>query len=200
MSFRIEEKLFIIPENKSLFFKWVKDSNGKKIYSDRIVSSTYFDNDKLSMFHHSEEGVVPRKKLRLRSYSSKPHETTDTFLEKKISSSEGRYKISDPTEHAKKYLKYGIFDRDYGLCFPKVKVTYLRSYYSIKDFRFTYDRNINYCKIFGLVKSLLQKKDNFFSVEIKTSKLNLSNEILKKFPFPRFRFSKYCRGIMLLNH
>ena len=112
MSFRIEEKLFIIPENKFLFFKWLNDSNGKKIYSDRIVSSTYFDNDKLSMFHHSEEGVVPRKKLRLRSYSSKPHVTTDTFLEKKISSPEGRYKISDPTEHVKKYLKYGIFDKN----------------------------------------------------------------------------------------
>ena len=85
MTFRIEEKLFIIPENKSLFFKWLKkENNAKKIFSDRIVSSTYFDNDKLSMFHHSEEGIVPRKKLRLRSYSTKPHITTNTLLEKKI--------------------------------------------------------------------------------------------------------------------
>ena len=157
MSFRIEEKLFIIPENKFIFFKWLKDSNGKKIYSDRIVSSTYFDNDKLSMFHHSEEWVVPRKKLRLRSYSSKPHVTTDTFLEKKISSPEGRYKISDPTEHAKKYLKYGIFDKDYGLCFPKVKVTYLRSPGEItgvnKEMGGTYTYNVGYDKGEGYTRS-----------------------------------------------
>ena len=71
-------------------------------HSDRIVSSTYFDNDKLSMFHHSEEGIVPRKKLRLRSYSKNAHETTDTLLEKKITSPEGRFKVSGPTESAKK--------------------------------------------------------------------------------------------------
>ena len=196
MTFRIEEKLFIIPENKSLFFKWLKkENNAKKIFSDRIVSSTYFDNDKLSMFHHSEEGIVPRKKLRLRSYSTKPHITTNTLLEKKITSPEGRFKISKPTENAKKYLKYGIFDEDYGVCFPKVRVTYLRSYYSIKNVRLTYDRNINYCKILSSAKSSVIKKDNFFSVEIKSSRLDLINEILINFPFTKSRFSKYCRGL-----
>ena len=200
MSFRIEEKIFIIPENKFLFFKLLKKENkAKKIFSDRIVSSTYFDNDKLSMFHHSEEGIVPRKKLRLRSYSKNAHETTDTLLEKKITSPEGRFKVSGPTESAKKYLKYGIFDKDYGMCFPKVRVTYLRSYYSIKNVRLTYDRQICYSKILGSFKSSVIKKDNFFSIEIKSSKLDLNNEILKNFPFTRIRFSKYCRGLIFTS-
>ena len=147
MTFRIEEKLLIIPENKFLFFKWLKENNAKKLFSDRVVSSTYFDNDKLSMFCDTEEGIVPRKKLRLRSYSLKPHATTKTYLETKITSAEGRYKISNPTTYAKKYLKYGIFDKDYGACFPKIRITYLRSYYSIKNVRLTFDRNINYRKV-----------------------------------------------------
>ena len=195
MTFRIEEKLLIIPENKFLFFKWLKENNAKKLFSDRVVSSTYFDNDKLSMFCDSEEGIVPRKKLRLRSYSLKPHATTKTYLETKITSAEGRYKISNPTTYAKKYLKYGIFDKDYGVCFPKIRITYLRSYYSIKNVRLTFDRNINYRKILSSIQSSAFKKDNFFSVEIKSLKLSLNNQILENFPFSRTRFSKYCRGI-----
>ena len=199
MTFRIEEKLFFIPENKFLFFKWLKENNAKKLFPDRVVSSTYFDNDKLSMFHLSEEGISPRKKLRLRSYSLESHTSTKTYLETKISSPEGRYKMSNVTTCAKKYLKYGIFDKDYGVCFPKIRITYLRSYYNIKNVRLTFDRNINYRKILSTIQSSALKKDNFFSVEIKSSKLNLSNQILKNFPFSRIRFSKYCRGLTFVS-
>ena len=86
MTFRIEEKLHIAPQNKELFLTYLKNNNASKLYVDRFISSTYFDNENLDMFNHSEEGIVPRKKIRLRSYDKKPHHLTKTLYEIKISS------------------------------------------------------------------------------------------------------------------
>ena len=68
----------------------VKWKGYKKLYDDRIVNSLYFENISNSMFHDSEEGVVPRKKIRVRNYPQSKIE--EYFLENKISSLEGRFK------------------------------------------------------------------------------------------------------------
>ena len=196
MTFRIEEKLHIAPENKELFLKYLKDNNASKLYVDRFISSTYFDNEKLDMFNHSEEGIVPRKKIRLRSYDKKPHHLTKTLYEKKISSVEGRFKTSSFTKLSEQYLKYGILDPDYGVCLPKLKITYLRSYYKIKNFRLTIDLDIKYYRMSSIGASYIEKKDNFMATEIKSVNITDYNKILLAFPFLRTRFSKYSRGII----
>ena len=46
MSFRIEEKLFIKPENLLQFREFLAQKSAKKIYSERTIQSLYFDNHK----------------------------------------------------------------------------------------------------------------------------------------------------------
>jgi|MDSY01.1.fsa_nt_gb hypothetical protein len=195
MTFRIEDKINIAPGNYNLFVKWLKENGATKLFLDRFISSTYFDNQNFDMFNHSEEGIVPRKKIRLRCYDKKPHHLTKTLYETKISSAEGRFKNSAITNLSKQYLKYGILDSEYGICLPKLKVTYLRSYYKVKNFRLTVDLDIKYSLVNTLGYSYLEKKDNFIAVEIKTQNTSNQNKILKNFPFLRTRFSKYSRGI-----
>ena len=42
----------------------------KRLYKGRLVNSLYYDTELLEMFYHSEEGVTPRKKIRIRWYDS----------------------------------------------------------------------------------------------------------------------------------
>ena len=66
MSFRREIKTTL---NRSKYFKlinWIYDNGGKVLHPERIINSIYFDNTNLHMYHQSVEGVLPRKKIRLR--------------------------------------------------------------------------------------------------------------------------------------
>jgi SPX domain protein involved in polyphosphate accumulation len=196
MTFRIEEKLYIAPDNKDLFLRYLKENNASKLFADRFISSIYFDNENLDMFKDSEEGTVPRKKIRLRNYDKKTHTSNKILYEIKTSSAEGRFKTSSITKLSEEYLRYGILDTQYGVCVPKLKVTYLRSYYKVKNFRLTVDLNIKYCLMSKLGASYIKKEDNYFATEIKTENMSSYNKILLTFPFLRARFSKYSRGIL----
>jgi SPX domain protein involved in polyphosphate accumulation len=90
MSFRIEQKI-LIGKNQIIEFKNLyQKKNLKKLYPPRIIKSLYFENLNNNMYKDSVEGVVPRKKIRIRNY---PNENEGKlYLEKKISSVEGRYK------------------------------------------------------------------------------------------------------------
>ena len=154
MSFRKEEKLRI---NKNQLFNlldWVDNNGGYKLFDSRIVSSTYFDNDELRMFKDSEEGTVPRKKIRIRSYSRRDHTQESSSLEVKISSVEGRYKTRTNLFNLKKSLQMGILDKDYGICKPRVRVTYKRTYIKIHNVRLTIDQDIEYIKVDPIPTSL----------------------------------------------
>ena len=70
MSFRVEEKVIISNGNIHLLNNFLNKNDAKKIHEDRVIKSLYFDNKFFSMFQESEEGIVPRKKIRLRNYSN----------------------------------------------------------------------------------------------------------------------------------
>ena len=89
MSFRIEKKIILNKQKTFKFKDWLRQNNIKNIYTDRQVYSIYFDNKINQSFYESEEGVVPRKKIRLRYYGNNKDKI---LLEKKISSAEGRFK------------------------------------------------------------------------------------------------------------
>ena len=93
MSFRIEEKLFLKPENILQFREFLISKSAKKLYSKRIINSLYFDNINRDMYRDSIEGSVPRKKIRVRNYPGT--EDQNYYLEIKTSSVEGRFKTKN---------------------------------------------------------------------------------------------------------
>ena len=66
MSFRIEEKILVSSKNNFLvqIFRVIM----LRLFEPRIVESLYFDNDQYEMHKDSEEGIAPRKKIRIRTY------------------------------------------------------------------------------------------------------------------------------------
>ena len=71
MNPRIEQKIpFDIADYASIL-KWIKDNNGRTLFPRRIITSRYFDNFKLEMFYETLEGIIPRKKIRIRNYGSR---------------------------------------------------------------------------------------------------------------------------------
>ena len=189
MSFRIEEKI-IINNNENDFIQYNK---AKKIYKDRIVKSIYFDNLNYKIFNDSEEGVVPRKKIRIRNYN----DSEINLLEIKISSTEGRYKKSEKISdnQTKEIIKNGYFDYEYGLCNPLLIVEYTRSYYQLFSRRLTLDSNIKYINFNNKLKKFEPKK----ILEIKTTFYDNRDELDNLFPFRRSRFSKYSEGFKALK-
>tara|TARA_B100001059_G_C17799075_1_gene565005 strand:+ start:993 stop:1583 length:591 start_codon:yes stop_codon:yes gene_type:complete len=194
MSFRKEIKFNLNKANLKKFLMWIEKEGAEKLHKKRIISSIYFDNDKFSMYHDSVEGIIPRKKIRIRNYNEK----SDFLFEKKISSQEGRFKTSKKIFKYDKIIKSGHLDNQYGLCKPKIKITYERSYFAFKSFRITLDQNIEYLKFEKDHNSKFIYKDTEFVVEIKGK--NVNQDFLDNyFPFTSIRFSKYCRGIDLIN-
>ena len=90
MSFRKETK-FRLSESDQLRIKNDLILDGMEVlYPSRTINSTYFDTNDLSMFWDSEEGVLPRKKVRVRWYENDIKLTKEV----KISSIEGRFKYT----------------------------------------------------------------------------------------------------------
>lgn len=194
MSFRIEEKILINKYQLSEFKEYLISKGALKIFETRRINNLYFDNDKFDMFNDSIEGCLPRKKIRLRSY----HDDRN-FLEIKISSTEGRYKTSNQIDLKKtnNMKSLGFFDKDYGSCKPVLHVEYTRDYFKYGDIRITIDNDINYYskyrKFLGIDKNQI--------IELKAPFKKDLNELMKDFPFPRSRFSKYTNGVeKLLEH
>ncbi|MDB9815959.1 polyphosphate polymerase domain-containing protein [Gammaproteobacteria bacterium] len=196
MSFRVEQK---IPVSLSDGLKIINDlsENGlKDLYPERTISSDYFDTKDFNLFKDSEEGLLPRKKIRLRKYPFS--ENTTASFETKISSIEGRFKTSD--ELSKKEIvnlyKFGYFDQFYGNLEAKINVSYHRKYYSYKGMRITLDRNIIY-------KDLNSRVNLFFDpscvIEIKAGRHVTSDHISELFSLHTRRFSKYCNGVQYLS-
>ena len=195
MSFRIEEKLLFNPNQIFDLRKWLSKYEYSSLYPKRKIKSLYFENSVNQIFLDSEEGITPRKKIRIRNY---PDNTDKNFFfEKKISSPDGRFKqkkIVDPNE-IENLKKFGYFDEVYRSCYPKLFVEYSREYYDAKICRLTIDTNINYTKYSELNYT---KSDPLVAVEIKANIYSNLDQLLKEFPFQRVRFSKYCRGFNFL--
>jgi len=195
MSYRIEEKLRVARGKIFQLRNWIIKNKGTILHPSRIINSIYFDNKDYSMYNQSMEGVLPRKKIRLRTYGKNFDINKNINKEIKISSVEGKYKISELTKDPFKLLDFGIYDNSYGLCLPILNVSYERSYYKIENVRITVDEKIIYKKIVNKKISELSTSDNFSIVELKSQNFKIINQMNDNFPFERIRFSKYCRGV-----
>ena len=195
MSFRTEEKLYIRQENLIDFKKFIFNRSGKKIHKPRKIKSLYFDNSNLDMYNDSVEGIVPRKKIRIRNYPNS--EDKKNYLEIKYSSVEGRFKTRKIIDNKTVdfYKRAGCFDNKYGVCMPNFYVTYDREYMIIDDVRISIDKNIKYENF----KTNYYQKEKNCIIELKTSADKDSDELVNLFPFQRIRFSKYCFAVENCN-
>tara|TARA_Y100000589_G_scaffold239714_1_gene227217 strand:+ start:3175 stop:3765 length:591 start_codon:yes stop_codon:yes gene_type:complete len=191
MSFR-KEKKFKISRSDLKFLKFSLLKKGMEVlYPSRKINSCYFDTNNLKMYHDSEEGVLPRKKIRLRWYENQKQINKEI----KISSTEGRFKTIQSMNNGtiKNMVAHKLYDSQYGVLFPKILIKYSREYFEFKNLRLTFDTEIKYININSLNKIFYSDKENV--VEIKTP-IDISEDYLEKIiGIQPTRFSKYCRGI-----
>ena len=190
MSFRIEEKLLINKRQITEFKNFLFQNSARQPFPPRKIQSLYFENFQEAMYRDSIEGIVPRKKIRVRNY---PEEKNVCFYyEIKISSIDGRFKSRKIINQDKfdNMKKFGIYDNLYGTCRPIIYVIYDREYYQIDDVRISIDENIKYYLYTGRVLGY----DENSIVELKTSIKKNTDDLLNSFPFQRTRFSKYCNA------
>ena len=195
MSFRIEEKLKVAESKIFQLRDWITKNMGVTLYPTRTINSIYFDNQDYTMYNQSIEGVLPRKKIRLRVYGKEFSPNKSINKEIKISSVEGKYKISELVQNPSKLLNFGIYDNNYGLCIPVLNVLYERSYYKIKNIRLTIDEKIIYRKVVNQKISEPSTFDKYNIIELKCNSKKSISLLSNNFPFERTRFSKYTRGI-----
>ena len=196
MSFRIEKKFKLTKfEQKSLKESLIMRGM-KELYPKRAINSCYFDSHDLRCFYDSDEGVLPRKKIRLRWYENKKKITKEI----KVSSIEGRFKTTE-NFYDYKFLEknnYSIYDKVYGNLYPKIIISYYREYFLLNNIRITFDSNIKYTNLNCLSGFFFNDQETVMEV-----KADLSNSLTKLEGFidlPTSRFSKYCRGISLCKN
>ena len=196
MSFRIEQKLYVRKENLLDFKEFLNKKSAKGIHKPRTIESLYFDNHQLDAYRESLEGLVPRKKIRIRYYPN--NEDQKIYLEIKNSSVEGRFKTRKilTKDQFQEKLNQGIFDNQYGTCYPKIQVNYEREYFLFKDVRISVDTNIQYRNY----DTNFVFNDDKVIAELKTSINKDLNELTEDFPSQRIRFSKYSFGVEKLLH
>ena len=146
------------------------------------------------MLEDTLEGIQPRKKIRIRTYGDHNFEKSSFFsLEIKSSKENNRYKEIKKNINKTIYEENGIYDKDYGICFPVMDISYLREYFVLDGIRITIDKDIRYAYIKKINTDVYS--DEFYVAEIKADASTNKDFLLNNFDFPRTRFSKYERGM-----
>jgi len=173
----------------------IKDYKLVKLYPQRIIDSIYFDTINYDYFYDSEEGQVPRKKIRIRNYNKGKIYS----LEFKFTNFHHREKIvfNNFTYNYQNLLRRIKELHIHDLIYPNLLVNYTRQYYSSSIGRITIDKNISYQKVdnyFKPTSAALHDHKTILEVKIQKDFFD-KNKVLKFFNFKESRNSKYCNGI-----
>lgn len=172
----------------------IRDLKLTKEFQDRDITSIYYDTNSFKYYNDSEEGLTPRKKVRVRYYNNLLNSKN---LEIKYTLPTYRNKITFNNIKENligEYLKEINISEDIK---PKILVSYTRKYFKNRKGRFNIDYNI-FCQGLNDKKIL---KVNFKSkkiLEFKTLNINEKFKFLSKFPLKENRSSKYCEAIQNL--
>ena len=195
MSFRKEKKFRVTVSDFHKFQSHLHQQGMKTLFEPRLITSVYFDTPDLNMFNDSEEGLLPRKKVRIRWYNDDKLFT----LENKTSSMEGRFKVTSKLENHISESELNTkkrMDAQYGHIQPTLKVSYKRSYYVFNKMRITFDKDICYQNLKYEDKRKYYDPERVIEIKIPA---NCPDEFVERLiPFPTARFSKYSRGILFL--
>lgn len=207
MKARIEQKFPFKNIEYPKLLNWIRVNNGNYLFPPRIVVSRYFDNKIYQSYRDTWDGIIPRRKIRIRSYGCREflRSKEKYFLETKITTSQNKYKnikSLSSYDSLRKKLDFGIFDEIYGLCKPVCDISYVREYYLLKGVRITIDKQILFSKINNNSEKKMHNcnQNNTNNViEIKSNLLGSYDTLLDLFPFPREKFSKYELAIDFLK-
>lgn len=207
---RFERKYFLNSNNNLIFKKFLIEENFRKIFSDRIVNSIYFDTQSFDFLYNNINGVKDRKKVRLRWYNEDYLNNTLEIKKKlgfvgwkesfqKISSFKNSVfnNLNDKTNFLNKVNHLAKSNIN-----PILKIVYKREYFLsfCNKFRSTLDTDIkvfslNNSKIYlNLNKSILEMKYNIEFDDDYRKFINQTN-----FNFRLQKFSKYANSAILLK-
>ena len=183
---RIEKKFFIDHLSLERVEAEILKYGFNPIFKERIIKSLYYDTTDFKCYKESIEGVVPRKKYRIRSYDKK----NSFHLEIKSQQLDGRYKKTTPiNEYPNK-----LFDKEYGMLEKKLFTEYKRKYFSNSYLRLTLDSEIKFEKL-NRQKIIFRNK---FVIELKPlSEYSVQSQQLAEnlFNTPEVSFSKYEKAV-----
>jgi hypothetical protein len=195
---RIEQKLELNKNHYLDLLKWINHSGGRILYPERIICSRYFENKDMQMYFDTVEGIIPRKKIRIRTYGSYEFISSNNkySLEIKMSTEHTRFKRINSNINLGCLLKDGYYDNLYGICKQLLDISYVREYFLVKNIRVTIDKEIKY-RLINLNNNFKKSffKDPSYVFEIKADIDTNLSYLLNNFDFPRSRFSKYERGL-----
>lgn len=197
---RIEKKFLV--SNLFNFYEYLNKNSYNNSYNDRNILSIYYDTIKLNSFHDADEGVRPRRKIRLRKYyypgtnlikkNLKNYFNEYFTLEKKITSHFSNYKTKKQVFFNPSYLI--LNDKQYKIVKPVSLVTYDRKYFLSKSDRITLDYNIKFYTIDQRNHIKFNKLENKYIIEFKCPENNFFNQ-WSKLNFFSTRYSKYMLSI-----
>ena len=162
------------------------------IFQERKINNIYYDTDELIFFNDSEEGIVPRKKIRIRHYNkNKNHNLEIKFTYNFIRKKDVYFNIEG--KNINKFLhQSNIFEK----VKPVLKLSYNRKYFMCKLGRVTYDYNLQFSKI---NQSFFYKDDTIKNIlEFKTTDSDKREMFLRSSNLKNIRFSKYCYALNYL--
>lgn len=194
MSFRKEKKFRLTPYDYESLKNKLLLQGMKTLYSKREINSLYYDTELHCMYHDSEEGLLPRRKNRIRWYNDAENASNEV----KISSFEGRFKTSTPIDiTSEKSVPKSLCDPYYGTVFPSLLVSYTREYFSFASMRITFDSDIKYVNYRR--SQAIPFKDGECVMEIKVG-IDVPDDYIESLMhFSTARFSKYSRGLLITN-
>ncbi len=197
MSYRIEEKIPVSFSEGTFLIERLKKLGFKRLYPTRKILSRYFDNKNFDLFRDSEEGLLPRKKIRIRCYPNYI-DNIKYLMETKISSVEGRFKTSKPFNLISddRLNDIQLIDCTHGVLKPVVEISYLREYYFFKGIRVTLDIDISYLDLRCRTNYSYEERG---VLEVKAPDKTSLDFLISLIHEPRRRFSKYCNSIRYLN-
>ena len=195
---RIEQKIELDKSNYLDLLEWMKFKGAKVLYPERIICSRYFDNKNMQMYYETIEGIVPRQKIRIRTYGSRKflNSNESYSLEIKKTTEYNRMKKTNKNINLESLLSEGYYNKTYGLCKEIVDISYVREYFLVDNTRLTIDKEISY-ELIDTSKVIDNKsfEDQSLVLEIKADINTNLTFLMNNFSFPRTRFSKYERAL-----
>jgi hypothetical protein len=193
MSFRKEKKFRLSYSDLASIQSILLNKGMTTLHPPRIINSCYFDNSNLTLLKESEEGVLPRKKVRVRWYDRDNKFTKEI----KISSVEGRFKLSNRIlncDSIDEIQDLNFFDQVYGLLKPKVIVSYQREYFSFQNLRITFDTRIKYQDLRKFKMPILTEDECVMEVKVP---IDVHDDYIENLiHHSTSRFSKYSRALL----
>jgi len=194
MSFRKEKKIRLTWYDFESLKNELLLKGMTQLFAKREINSLYYDDENHSMYHDSEEGLLPRRKVRIRWYD----DIKKASNEVKISSFEGRFKTSSLAHaESENSLPQSLFDPHYGIIIPSLLVSYTREYFTLESLRITFDSDIKYFN-YRLTQNT-PFLDKECVMEIKVG-IDVPDDYIERLiPHSTSRFSKYSRGLLASN-